>query len=66
MATTPKVEPEHLEQSHPKVADSIISFVLPMLPAVVSAVLGDPSKKRKARSVLKAVRDTLVAANLDG
>lgn len=61
-----KIEQEHLEQSHPKVSDAIVGFVLPFLPAVVSAVLADPTKKKKARAVLIIVRDVLVGANLDG
>jgi hypothetical protein len=61
---TQKIEAQHIEQSHPKVADTIISFVLPLLPAVINTVLADPAKMRKARGVLKAVRDTLNGADL--
>jgi hypothetical protein len=62
---TQKVETEHLEQSHPKVADTIITLVMTFAPAVLATVLGDPAKKRKFRTVLKGVRDILVGANLD-
>lgn len=65
MAET-KIQQEHLEQSHPAVADFITQMVMANVPAVLNTILADPNKTKKFRKVLKVVRDTLNAASLDG
>lgn len=61
-----KIQQEHLEQSHSKVSDTIITMVMAFAPAVLATILSDATKKRKFRSALKAVRDILDGAGLDG
>lgn len=65
MAQQP-LQTEHIEQSHPAVADFIIQMVMANVPAVINTILADPTKKKKFRKGLKVVRDTLNAADLDG
>jgi hypothetical protein len=41
-------------------------MVMAFAPAVLATILSDATKKRKFRSALKAVRDILDGAGLDG
>jgi hypothetical protein len=54
-----KITKEHLQGTHPAVADTIISMVLSFLPAVLQTVLADPARLKKVRSVLVTARDLL-------
>lgn len=61
-----KIQQEHLEQSHSAVADFIIQMVMANVPAVLNTILANPEKTKKFRKALKAARDILNGANLDG
>lgn len=60
-----QLQPEHLEQSHSAVSSFVEQIVLLSGPAAISSILSDPQKKKKARKVLKDIRDVLNNANLD-